>query len=349
MQSDTGSKVTRGLFPLRLSLGLLFWAIAQVASGADRLRIIVDGSERGTNTQIVRSIAAIIARPAGIDLDVRHSAGAPDTLIRLREGRGHQFAILQADVAGAFLAAAARGSIEASELIAPIRVIAPLSEDDIYFVVRSDSPLNFVHDIENARINLGVLNGNTALTVSTVYRLMFENPIPEQQTTFHPQQEALVRLTEGTLDVVALVASNPARLLADMKPEARRFVKLLKFDSKHPASERVLRFYSAKAVSASTYPHLLDDELSILSVKIYLVSYGKNDSLQSRFANSWCQHLPRLRDQGHPALRGLTVGLPRLVSGWLYSRPVEDKLGACMEDKQLPPCSQEDRALGLCG
>jgi TRAP-type uncharacterized transport system substrate-binding protein len=349
MQSDTGSKVTGGFFALRLSLGILFWTIAQAASGSDRLRIIVDGSERGTNTQIVRSIATIIAKPAGIELDVRHSAGAPDTLIRLRDGRGHQFAILQADAAGAFLAAAARGSIEASELIAPIRVIAPLSEDDIYFVVRSDSDLNFVHDIGKARINLGVLNGNTAMTVATIYRLMFENPIPEQQTTFLSQQEALVKLTEKTLDVVALVASNPARLLADMKPEARRFVKLLKFDSKHPASEKLLKFYSAKTIPATNYPHLLDDELSILSVKIYLVSHGRNDSLQSRFANSWCQHLPRLRDQGHPALRGLTMGLPQLVSGWLYSRPFEDKLGACMEDKQLPPCTQEDRALGLCG
>lgn len=337
--------------PLRLLLGLLCWMLIPAASAADRVRIIVDGSERGTNAQIVRGIATFVAKPADIEFDVRHSAGSSDTLARLREGGGQQFALLSADVAEALLGAAARGNIEAGRRFAPLRVIAPLHEEDIHFLVRSDSPLNFVHEIEHARINLGPLHGSTALTVATLYRLLFGAAIDERHTSFLSHQDALVKLTERIVDVVALVSPNPARLLADMKPEARRFVKLLKFDAAHPGAGKALQVYSARTIPAANYVNLLVEDLPALAVKIYLVSHGRNDALQMRFADSWCQNLPRLRVEGHPALSGLELGLPQLLSGWNYSQPFERGLRTCMEGKRAPAesCSQEERALGLCG
>jgi TRAP-type uncharacterized transport system substrate-binding protein len=347
--------MTRDTWPLRLQLGLLLgmlcWMSIPAASAADRVRIIADGPERGTNAQIVRGIATFVAKPADIEFDVRHSAGSSDTLARLREGSGQQFALLPADVAEALLGAAARGNIEAARRFAPIRVIAPLHEEDIYFMVRSDSPLNFVHEIEHARINLGPLQSSTALTVATLYRLMFGTAIDERRTSFLSHQDALVKLTEQAVDVVALVSPNPARVLVDMKPEARRFVKLLKFDPAHPGAGKALKVYSAKTIPAANYLNLLVEDLPVLAVKVYLVSHGRNDALQMRFADSWCQNLARLRVEGHPALSGLEPGLPPLLSGWSYAQPFERGLRACMEGKRalVESCSQEERALGLCG
>lgn len=335
----------------RLFLGILCLMVMRSALGADRVRVIIDGPERSVNAQIVRDISTYVAKPAGLEFDVRYSAGPPDTLVRLAEGNGQQFAALQADVAEAFRAAAVRGNIEAGQFLAPLRVITPLHEEDIYFLVRSDSPLTFVHEIENARINLGPPNGSAALTTAMLYRLMFNAPIPEQRSTFHSHQDALVKLTEQSVDVVIIVSPNPARRLVDMKPEARRFVKLLKFDPNHASASKILKVYSAKTIPATNYPNLLGEELQTLAVKIYLVSHGRNDTLQTRFAGSWCKNLSHLRDNGHPALRGLELSLPPLVSGWHYSRPFERELAACIEGKRPPaePCSQEDRALGLCG
>ena len=337
---------------IRLLLGLLCCALTPAAASADRVRVVVAGSERSTNAQFVRDIAKYVARPADIEFDVRHAAGSADALVRLREGGGQQqFAVLQADVAEAYLGAAARGNIEAGQLLAPVRVVAPLQEDEIYFIVRSDSPLNFVHEIENTRINVGPLHADTALTVATLYRLMFNAALPDQQTSFHSHQNALVKLTEQTVDVVALVAPQPARILADMKSEARRFVKLLKFDPKHAGTSGALKVYSPRIIPAAIYPNLLDEDLPVLAVKIYLVSHGRNDVLQSRFANAWCQNLERLRAEGHPGLSALELALPPLATGWHYSRPFERELSACVEGKRPPAesCSQEDRALGLCG
>lgn len=343
--------MTHRFFLLDLLFWGALWLLVPSASGADRVRIVVDGTERGTNASIARSIATHVAKPAGIDLEMRYSNGPYDTLVRLREGSGQQFAVLQADVAPAFAGAAARGSLEAGELLAPVRVIAPLAEEDIYFVARSDSPFQFVHEVQNARINVGPLNSSTALSVANLYRLMFDSALPEQRTTFHSHQSALIKLTEQNLDVVALVAPRPARLLAEMTSEARRFVKLLKFDAGHPSASSLLKVYSSTTAPAANYPNLLDDELPVLTVGIYLVSHGRNDGIQSRFANSWCQNLPRLRDQGHPALRGLDLALPPLTAGWHYSRPFENELTACAARRpaRAESCSQEDRALGLCG
>ncbi len=343
--------MTGDALALRLLLGLLCCMLAPAVWSADRVRLIVAGSERSTNAQVVRDIAKHVAKPADIEFDVRHSPGSADALLRLREGGGLQFAVLQADVAEAFLGAAARGNIEAGQLFAPLRVIAPLHEEEIYFIVRNDSPLNFVHEIENARINVGLLRGDTALTVATLYRLMFNAALPEQQTSFHSHQNALVKLTEQTVDVVAVVAPQPARLLTDMTPEARRFVKLLKFDPKHPGAGEVLKVYSATTVPAANYPNLLDQDLSALAVRTYLVSHGRNDAVQARFASAWCQNLPRLRAEGPPGLRGLELTPQPLAAGWLYSRSFEREVAACIAGKRAPaePCSQDERVLGLCG
>lgn len=333
---------------LLLGLSCLLWF--KPCWSAERVRLIVTGSERSTSAQIARDIAKYIAPAANIELDVRHSSSSADTLARLRDGGGLQWAMLQADAADAYLSAAADGSVEAGVLFAPLRVMTPLYQEDIYFFVRRDSPLNYVHEIRNARINLGEPRSGTAMTVTTLYRRMFGASLPEAQASFRSPRDALAKLTEQAVDVVALVAPRPAKLLADMKPEARAFVKLLKFDEKHPGASDVTKLYSAATIPATSYPNLLSEDLSTLSVGIYLVSHGQGDSLQGRFAKAWCQNLPLLRSEGHPVLRNLETASPALASGWHYSKPFERALQACREGKEVASevCSTMEKALVLC-
>jgi len=53
------------------------------------------------------------------------------------------------------------------------------------------------------------------------------------------------------LDVVVVVAGQPAKLLVDMKPEARRLIKLLKFDLAHPASGTFKTYFPVTIRAAS--------------------------------------------------------------------------------------------------
>ena len=321
---------------------------------------IVTASTRGTYIQIGRDLASYVAPQADIDLEALPSAGSAENVRRLRYEAGVKFAIVQSDVYQAFLDQAAGGNAEAGNIIRPLRVIVPLYNEEIYFVARADSDLNYIHEIKDAKINAGELGSGTALTTSTLYRLMFGEGLPEAKTSFASNEDALVKLiTDKTIDVVAVVAGQPAKLLVDMKPEARQFIKLLKFDPNHAASKAALRIYFPATVRASSYPNLLTDDVPGLAVKAFLVTYdynlkGTQDYL-SRFAKSLCQNLPVLQEKGHPKWREVELALPDLGRGWFYYPPTAKEIRSCVAARTKPktppvkPCTQQERILGLCG
>jgi hypothetical protein len=347
--------VKRAAVSGRILLLLACCLQASLAASADRIRIFAAGPDQGVQMQMGRDLGRHIARAADIELDVRSVAGSPDALLRLRESVALQLALLQSDVAHAYLGAEARGNPDARQLLAPVRVVAPLHDEEIHFIVRGDSPMNSLHDLAQARINLGPLHSGSALTAATLYRLLFGTSVPDGQASFLPHEDALVKLiTEQTVDAVAIVAPQPAKLLADMKPEARRFVKLLKFDAAHPSAAAALKVYSAATAAAASYPSLLQADLPALAVKIYLVASGHKDrseAVLSRLAGAWCKNLPRLKAEGHPKWGNIELSLQGLAPGWAYARPVEREMRACLEGKRPPPepCTPEDRTLGLCG
>ena len=116
---------------------------------------------------------------------------------------------------------------------------------------------------------------------------MFNAPVPQANASFLPNEEALVKLiTDKSVDVVAVIAGQPAKLLVDMKPEARNLIRLLKFDPSQPASQAALKTYVQATVRASSYPNLLAEDLPGLAVKAFLVTYdfslkATEDSLRS--------------------------------------------------------------------
>ena len=320
---------------------------------------IVTASPRGTYIQIGRDLAIHVAPPAGIELEALPSAGSAENVRRLRYEAGVKFAIIQSDVYQAFLDQAAGGNAEAGTLIRPLRVIMPLYNEEIYFVVRSDSDLNYIHEIRNARINAGELGSGTALTTTTLFRLMFGAPIPDAKVSFLSNEDALVKLiSDRSIDVVAVIGGQPTKLLVDMKPEARQYIKLLKLDPDQPASELALRTYFPATIRAGSYPNLLTEDLPGLAVKAFLVTYDYNlkqtKDVLTRFARSLCQNFPTLQDKGHPKWREVTLGLPDLGRGWFYYSPTAKELRACIAEQianRAPParpCRQQERVLGLC-
>lgn len=335
-------------------LAALLTLQAPGAVSADRLSLLT-GPESSIQPQIGREIVAFVANPAGIELRAIPTDGPAESLRRLRDELGRGLALLPSDTAHAYLDAARRGNPAAGEFVAPLRVIAPLYPEEFYFIVRSDSKFGSVHDIRDARINIGPVSSATALSTSTLYRLLFDAPIPDQNATFLSHEDALVKLiTDGSIDVVVIVAEQPARLLANMKPEARQFIKLLKFDPTHPGSAAALRVYDQSTIRAGSYPNLLTADMPALANKLYLVAYIRrraDDALLARFGRSWCENLPRLQREGNPKWRDVEVALPELKPGWAYAKPAERELARCKGTAPAPApasCSQQDRILGLC-
>lgn len=324
---------------------------------------IVTASERGTYIKIGRDLAQFVAPLADINLDAVPSAGSAENVRRLRYEPGVKLALVQSDVYQSYIDIAAGGNATARTLIRPLRVIMPLYNEEIYFIVRADSERNFIHEIKNAKINAGEAGSGTALTSATLYRLMFGEPMPDASASYLANEEALAKLvTDKTIDVVAVVAGQPAKLLVDMKPESRQLIKLLKFDPNHPSSEAALKTYFPANVRASNYPNLLTTDLPGLAVKAFLVTYDfqlKDTETRLRhMARSLCQNFSTLQEKGHPKWREVELTLPDLGRGWFYYAPTAREIGACIagqsklgtrvKARPAKQCSQQERILGLC-
>jgi uncharacterized protein len=318
---------------------------------------IVTASERGTYIQIGKDIAKYVAEPSGIRLKVLPSNGSVENVKRLRDEDGTKFALVQSDVYQAFQGQAAAGNVKAGRLIEPLRVIAPLYDEEIYLITRADSPLNYFQDIQDKRINIGPLGSGSAMTSSTLYKLMFNSTIPSANVTTFSNEEALVKLVEErSLDVVVVVAGQPVKLFVGMDPGVEKYFKFLKFDSNAAVSKALLATYSATVIKASSYPKWLAADSPTLAVKTLLVTYDyrlktTKDSLV-QFARSLCKNLPLLQKEGHTKWQQVDLQLPALSDGLTYYPPTERELRTCKTVKKNVPashvCSLQDRIMGLC-
>ncbi len=337
---------------------ILLSCLCAEASARAEYKIATD-SENSTYIEIGKDLMKYVAAPAGIDLQVVPSKGSVENVKRLRDERGTRFALVQSDVYQAFKDQAAAGNAEAARLIEPLRVILPLYDEEIHFIVRADSPLEFVHEIENRKINIGLLGSGAAMTAVTLYRLMFDHPINAGYFTTYSNEEALLKLArDKSMDVVVVVSGQPTRLLLGMEPGVEKYFKLLKFDPApyaYPsASARALRAYSQTSLWAASYPNWLTEDIPALSVKTFLVTYDyKPERIKqemSNFVRSLCANLPLLQQKGHLKWRQVSLELPPLGKGWSYYGPTEQELARCaaLKTKPVSVCTQQEMVMGLC-
>jgi len=321
---------------------------------------IVTANEKGTYFAIGADLSKYVAPDADIALEVLPSAGSAANIKHLRYDTGVKFAVVQADVFQAFVDRAQANNPEAAAIIRPLRVILPLYNTEIHFIVRADSPINYLHEIKDAKINGGIVGSGAALITHTLYRQMFGGPIPEAQDSFLSNEEALVKLIgDKSVDVVTVAAGQPAPLISNMKPEAQKYIKLLKFDPNHPSSKQPLTVYTAANILAKSYPNLLKEDFTTVAVGAYLVTYDFNLGVtvahMQKFARSLCGNFATLQEKGHPKWKEVELALPRLQPGWAYYGPTAQELRKCTGKSRAtaarPPaksCSAEEKILGFC-
>src|SRR3954467_6205999 len=130
---------------------LVFAAVAMIGAHAE---VIVTGGKTGTYYQIGNNLKELVS-PA---LEVQDSKGSWANVEDLSQTKGVSLAIVQSDVYAAFVYL--RDSPEVppatrrqyANLLANLRVFMPLYREEIHFLVRKDSPLEFIHQIQGARI-----------------------------------------------------------------------------------------------------------------------------------------------------------------------------------------------------
>lgn len=339
----------------RLAIALV--AFGGAAQGATPLKIVT-ADQRGTYFAIGADLSKLVAPAADIDLEVVPTDGSAANIKLLRFEPGVKFAVVQADVYQAFVDRGASANSEAARIIRPLRVILPLYNTEIHYIVRADSEMNYLHDIKNAKINGGLVGSGAAFITHTLYKMMFNATVPEANASYLSNADALVKLIgDKSVDVVVVAAGQPAPIVANMKPEAQKLIKFLKFDPANPASKAALKVYAPATVRAASYPNLLKEDFTTVSVGAFLVTYDYNlqttvDSM-TKFARSLCQNFPALQEKGHPKWREVQLALPELNPGWTYYQPTAREIRGCLGGKPKSVrsqgnCSAEEKILGLC-
>jgi len=340
----TGRKEAERRLAVLASISLGLYCLCGVALSANaQFRMVTKGGD--ADLQIARDLAKFVAPGADLQLEVITADGSAESLRRLVSDPTVKLATAQSDVYEAFLEQATLGNQGADELARPLRVVAPLHNEEIHFIVRADAPYDYVHQIRDAKINVGPPRSDTAVTASTLYRVMFNRPLKEPQASFLPHEQALVKLaTDKTIDVVVIVAGQPTRLLANMKPEARQYIKLLKLDPKDAASGAALRAYLPATTYARSYPALLREDLPALAVKVYLVTQDFRDheteSRLIRFGRSLCHNISTLQTKGHPKWQEVELKQGQLARGWHYYQPTTTELYNCPGKRTTRPAPQ---------
>jgi hypothetical protein len=143
-----------------------------------------------------------------------------------------------------------------------------------------------------------------------------------------------------------------------MKPESRKYIKLLKFDAKDASAKAALQTYFPATVLATNYPNLLSENLPALAVRAYLVTYDYNlpDTREhlSQLVRGMCRDYSRLETSGHPKWREVELTMPSLGKGWRYYGPTASEIRACAAEHARSPkpvrrsCTQQEHVLGLC-
>ena len=326
---------------------------------------VATADPKGTYFAIGNDLAKLVAPSADIELEVMPTDGSAANIKLLRFEPGVKFAIVQADVYQAFVdRGTGSANTEAARIIRPLRVILPLYNTEIHYIVRADSPLNYLHEIKDAKINGGLVGSGAAFITHTLYKMMFGGEIPEAQASFLSNAEALGKLvTDKSVDVAVIAAGQPAPIVTGMKPEAQKLIKFLKFDPSHPLSKPALKVYAPATIRAASYPNLITEDFTTIAVGAFLVTYDYN--LQStvdyltKFARSLCQNFPALRDKGHPKWKEVALALPELNTGWTYYPPTAREIRACITGQPSRrtgsgtapsgrQCTREERILGLC-
>jgi TRAP-type uncharacterized transport system substrate-binding protein len=364
-----------------LKAALVFATAAVAVAHAE---VIVTGGKTGTYFQIGNNLKEFVA-PA---LEVRDSRGSWVNVEELSQTKGVSLAIVQSDVYAAFVYLRDSPEVPAAtrrqygRLLANLRVFMPLYQEEIHFLVRKDSPLEFIHQIKGARIWMDAEKSGTYLTALNIYSKMFNerpaivapfiNPtVTGDDEGTKTRRSAMMVLSDPEfykdfpkIDVLVLVGGQPLKLLEANVPAN---LKLLRFDPAHATAAKVLQDYKKADIQKSSYPSLniVDAALPSLSVDSYLITANflseERNKFITAFADGFCAKFDELQAKGHPKWKSLSwkpgSPLPDLAAGWQYSTRVQERLSQCGPQASTAragaaparsACKPQDRFAGLC-
>jgi len=213
---------------------------------------------------------------------------------------------------------------------APLRVLSPLFAEPVLFVVRSDSPLRTLRQLQGRRINVGPARSDAAHSVRELLRRL-HGTAPTDTATLATEEAVAELVAFGSIDAIAVVDAQPMAWWRALDPAVAGRLRVLTLDPTHPQDARLLDSMGTPPLHV-TLPGAQGGVALVPAVMSYLVASGDGDvgaEQLTTMAQALCRELPQLQRQGHPAWRDLR---PRAQTdtGWPVAGAFRSTLSRCV-------------------
>ena len=326
---------------------------------------IATGSKTGTYFQIGNNLAKYVAPDACIKLNVLNTKGSLDNTYKLRSPKYSRlkFAIVQNDVLQQLQEFAKQGNQKAKTLVANLRVLIPLYDEEIHIISKAGSNIKTFGDLRGKTISTGKKKSGTTMTSFLLYKELFAEELRHFKNESF--DNALLSLEKGEVEAIVKVAGQPVgRMSKQMDQSASQYIQLLSYDERNSVHKPVVSYYTAD-IKADNYPWLSYDKAT-LSTKAYLITFNYSNPREKsnikNFVKSIRSHLSEMQNSAtkdtntpHPKWKQVSdvCGSP-LPGGWQYYSVVNEicntktSSSALMSQHQEGGCSPFQKSLGLC-
>jgi TRAP-type uncharacterized transport system substrate-binding protein len=228
-------------------------------------------------------------------------AGALQNAKDVMFARGVDFAVLQTDVLDEIKRNPPFPGVEKY-----LQYVTRLYDQELHVLAGPD--IQSIEDLKGKKVNFGLRDSGTYTTATAVFHTLGVEP----DVTNLPNPLALDRLRRGEISALAYVATKPARLFQDIRPDENLHFL--------PITSNLIANYTGTNMTSDDYPELVskDDPVKTVSVGTVLVAYNwpsKSERYQrvDRFVQAFFANLKDIKAH-RPRWREFDITAS--VAGW---------------------------------
>ncbi len=274
---------------------------------------IITGPIGSTTVQLGEDMARTISGDNGVRVRTMMGKGSLTAIDDLLYLRGVDLALVTADILE---------NIRLSEPNSPalnhLAYVARVADAELHLLVRRESGIDSIYDLEGRTVSLGNDGNDTSLTPRLVLRILDV----DVEAEFLYKPEAIEALIAGDVDAAFMVGLKPMPILQNIDgDDGLRLIGI-------PFNDALSGLYDESQFSSEDYGTIIEDKfVETLSVPVVMAVYNKfarnsyrYNNLQA-FADAFIDAVPALQER---RAKWQELDLSAEVNGWPRYAPFEN-------------------------
>jgi uncharacterized protein len=211
--------------------------------------------------------------------------------------------------------------------------VTKLYDQDLHVLAGPD--IKSIDDLTGKKVNFGLRDSGTYTTATTIFNVLGV----QSDVTTYPLQLALDRLRRGEISALVYLATKPARLFVDIRPDENLHFL--------PITADLSPNYTPVTITSDDYPELVskDSPVKTVAVGTVLVAYNwptKSERYRrvNRFVQGFFAHLKDIKAR-RPRWRDFDVSAS--VAGWTRFPAAEQWVKKAELDPEADKVTAQER------